>query len=69
MRCRLPQIKSEVKGALAFLRDVYSTFGFTFQLNLSTRPEKYLGEVEVRKEIGDWGAVMLVVMLRVMLGY
>ncbi|XP_043194710.1 threonine--tRNA ligase 1, cytoplasmic-like isoform X1 [Amphibalanus amphitrite] len=45
--CTHDQIKSEVKGALAFLRDVYSVFGFSFQLNLSTRPEKFLGEVEL----------------------
>jgi hypothetical protein len=34
-------------GALDFLRNVYSIFGFTFNLRLSTRPEKYLGELEV----------------------
>jgi len=26
---------------------VYEVFGFTFKLNLSTRPEKFLGEPEV----------------------
>ncbi|XP_057366564.1 threonine--tRNA ligase 1, cytoplasmic-like isoform X1 [Daphnia carinata] len=44
--CTMGQIKSEINGALAFLRDVYKIFGFTFQLRLSTRPEKYLGEIE-----------------------
>lgn len=65
--CSMGQIKSEINGALAFLRDVYKVcccvgfsrinrlitflfiiqvFGFTFQLRLSTRPEKYLGEIE-----------------------
>ena len=29
-----------------FLGDVYGLLGFTFKLKLSTRPEKYLGEVE-----------------------
>ena len=43
----LPQIESEIKGCLDFLRTVYEVFGFTFKLNLSTRPEKFLGEVEV----------------------
>ncbi|KOB73912.1 Uncharacterized protein OBRU01_07380, partial [Operophtera brumata] len=28
-----------------FLEAVYTTFGFTFQLKLSTRPDKYLGEL------------------------
>ncbi|XP_046649667.1 threonine--tRNA ligase 1, cytoplasmic-like isoform X1 [Daphnia pulicaria] len=44
--CTMGQIKSEINGALAFLRDVYKIFGFTFQLRLSTRPEKFLGEIE-----------------------
>ncbi|VVC93082.1 unnamed protein product [Leptidea sinapis] len=33
-------------GCLNFLEHIYSTFGFTFQLKLSTRPEKYLGDLE-----------------------
>lgn len=41
------QIESEIKGCLDFLRTVYHVFGFTFKLNLSTRPEKFLGEPEV----------------------
>ncbi|KAI9555194.1 hypothetical protein GHT06_017709 [Daphnia sinensis] len=55
--CTMGQIKSEINGALAFLRDVYQIFGFTFQLRLSTRPEKYLGEIETwnhaEKELTD----------------
>ena len=34
-------------GALDFLRAVYGVFDFSFDLKLSTRPEKFLGEVEV----------------------
>jgi len=45
--CTHDQIKQEIVGALSFLKDVYSVFGFTFQLNLSTRPEKFLGEIEL----------------------
>ncbi|XP_043479518.1 threonine--tRNA ligase 1, cytoplasmic isoform X1 [Leptopilina heterotoma] len=45
--CTVDQIKEEVLGALDFLKHVYSVFGFTFNLVLSTRPEKYLGELEV----------------------
>lgn len=33
-----------------FLQHVYSIFGFTFNLVLSTRPENYLGEIEVWNE-------------------
>ena len=29
-----------------FLKNIYGIFGFTFKLALSTRPEKYLGDVE-----------------------
>uniref|UniRef100_A0A8B9KKG7 threonine--tRNA ligase n=1 Tax=Astyanax mexicanus TaxID=7994 RepID=A0A8B9KKG7_ASTMX len=45
--CTMDQIESEIKGCLDFLRTVYDVFGFTFKLNLSTRPEKFLGEPEV----------------------
>ncbi|MCJ8746933.1 hypothetical protein PDJAM_G00147550 [Pangasius djambal] len=45
--CAMDQIESEIKGCLEFLRAVYDVFGFTFKLNLSTRPEKFLGEPEV----------------------
>ena len=41
------QIKAEMEGCLDFLQKVYGIFNFTFTLNLSTRPEKYLGEIEV----------------------
>jgi threonyl-tRNA synthetase len=37
-------------GALNFLKHVYSVFGFSFQLVLSTRPEKYLGEISMWNE-------------------
>lgn len=36
-----------MKGALDFMRHVYGIFGYDFKLELSTRPEKYLGEIEV----------------------
>jgi len=44
--CRQDQIKSEIKGCLDFMTFVYGIFGFTFELKLSTRPEKFLGDVE-----------------------
>nr|CAD7434325.1 unnamed protein product [Timema monikensis] len=50
-------IKDEMLGALDFLRSVYAVFGFTFQLVLSTRPDKYLGEIamwdEAEKQLAD----------------
>merc|ERR1711981_1505674 len=45
--CRPDQIKQEMDGALDFLKHVYQTFGFTYKLKLATRPEKYLGDIEV----------------------
>ncbi|KAL6194486.1 hypothetical protein ACLB2K_035570 [Fragaria x ananassa] len=44
--CRESQIKDEVKGVLDFIQYTYDIFGFTFDLKLSTRPEKYLGDIE-----------------------
>jgi len=45
--CRPDQIKAEMQGALEFLKRVYTTFGFTYKLKLSTRPEKFLGDIKV----------------------
>lgn len=45
--CTSEQIKDEIDSCLDFLSHVYKTFGFTFNLVLSTRPEKYLGDLEV----------------------
>lgn len=54
--CATEQIKDEIKGALDFLKHVYEIFGFTFNLVLSTRPEKYLGDIEMwnqAEKVGD----------------
>ncbi|XP_034880213.1 threonine--tRNA ligase 2, cytoplasmic [Mirounga leonina] len=48
--CTVEQIEEEINGCLQFLQSVYSTFGFSFQLNLSTRPKNFLGEVEIWDE-------------------
>merc|ERR1712062_418332 len=48
--CMPEQIKEEMRGALDFLQHIYSTFGFSYQLKLSTRPESFLGDVEVWNE-------------------
>ena len=44
--CRESQIKDEVKAVLDFINYVYEIFGFKYELELSTRPEKYLGDIE-----------------------
>ena len=38
---------SEVSGFLKMLNEIYGIFGLNYELALSTRPEKYLGEIEV----------------------
>lgn len=45
--CTEEQIESEVLGALNFMKDVYTVFGMTYKLELSTRPAKALGELEL----------------------
>lgn len=45
--CSMDQLEGEISGCLDFLRAVYTVFGFTFKLFLSTRPAQYMGELEV----------------------
>jgi threonyl-tRNA synthetase len=45
--CMPDQVKSEMRSCLDFLKHVYGIFGFKFFLKLSTRPEKYLGDIAV----------------------
>jgi len=47
--CRTDQIEEEVQGALDFMAAIYETLGFRFELDLSTRPKKALGDPEVWK--------------------
>ncbi|GJJ16106.1 hypothetical protein Clacol_010385 [Clathrus columnatus] len=44
--CTPQQIGDEIDGLFDFLQSIYGIFGFEFQLMLSTRPEKYLGDIE-----------------------
>ena len=45
--CMPSQIVEEVDNALKFMAHVYGIFGFTFELRLSTRPEKYVGSLDL----------------------
>ncbi|CAN8072742.1 unnamed protein product [Agarophyton chilense] len=45
--CTEEQVKDEVANILHLLKYVYDIFGFTYSLQLSTRPEKYLGDIEL----------------------
>jgi len=44
--CRPDQVMVEVSNFLKMLDEVYAIFGLDYELALSTRPEKYLGEIE-----------------------
>lgn len=45
--CRIDQIKNEIKDALDFLSYVYSKFGFQFEVGLSTRPDHFIGDINI----------------------
>ncbi len=42
------QIKDEIKGVVALIDEVYTKFGFTYHIELSTMPEDHMGSEE------DW---------------
>ncbi|KAK4161668.1 hypothetical protein QBC43DRAFT_268261 [Cladorrhinum sp. PSN259] len=44
--CREDQIKAEVADLFDFMASFYGMLGLTFKLKLSTRPDKYMGEIE-----------------------
>ncbi|KAI0475000.1 hypothetical protein GGR56DRAFT_644087 [Xylariaceae sp. FL0804] len=44
--CREDQIKGEINDLFDFLHEMYGLLGMTFKLKLSTRPEKFMGEIE-----------------------
>ena len=62
--CMPEQVKDEIRGCFDFLQFVYGIFGFTFKLELSTRPEKHLGQIEtwnaaeaqLEEALNEWSA-------------
>ncbi len=46
--CTPDQLDAEIKGVLSFVSDVMGIFGFDYEMELSTRPEKSIGSNE------DW---------------
>ena len=44
--CTLEQVDKEIEDYLLFLKKVYNKFNFDFKVELSTRPDKYIGELE-----------------------
>lgn len=45
--CRSDQIFDEIKGCMQFLQDTYKLFGFDYRVTLSTRPDKFMGDIEI----------------------
>ena len=43
--CTIDQVDKEIEDYLLFLKKVYEHFGFDFEVELSTRPEKYIGDI------------------------
>ncbi|MBW4055766.1 MAG: threonine--tRNA ligase [Proteobacteria bacterium] len=41
--CTPEQLDAEIKGVLSFVNDVMTIFGFEYEMELSTRPEKSIG--------------------------
>ncbi|KIK68334.1 hypothetical protein GYMLUDRAFT_35720 [Collybiopsis luxurians FD-317 M1] len=48
--CMPSQIEEEINALFDFMQHVYGIFGFDFHLELSTRPENYLGAIETWNE-------------------
>jgi threonyl-tRNA synthetase len=61
--CTQDQIEDEITSIFEFLKYVYGVFGFDFKMELSTRPEKYVGEIEtwnkaekkLENALNQWG--------------
>ena len=46
--CRPDQLHEEIRGILHFVQEMMELFGFSYEVEVSTRPEKYIGSDE------DW---------------
>lgn len=61
--CTPDQIFDEIKDCMHFLQDVYKLFGFEYRVTLSTRPDKFMGDIEIwieaeknlKKALADMG--------------
>ncbi|MCD6319595.1 MAG: threonine--tRNA ligase [Candidatus Desulfofervidaceae bacterium] len=45
--CRPDQLNAEIRGVLDFVEEVLQIFGFDYEVELSTRPEKSIGSDEI----------------------
>lgn len=51
--CRQDQIKQEMDDIFEFLQEFYGILGLKFKLNLSTRPEGFMGEIDTWNKAED----------------
>ena len=51
--CTEEQIKSEVTNLVKFIDGFYKKFGFTYRVELSTKPEKAMGDAKLWKKAED----------------
>ena len=49
----IAKVTEEIEGLFDFLRKVYGSFGFTFKMKLSTRPDKFLGDIKTWDKAED----------------
>jgi threonyl-tRNA synthetase len=54
--CRPDQLHEEIQAILTFVKDVMAIFGFSYELEVSTRPEKSIGSDE------DWEMATMALM-------
>lgn len=52
-----PQLETEIRGCLDFLRSVYTVLGFSFHLALSTRPASFMGDPSLWEQAEQVGMV------------
>ncbi len=51
--CRFDQIRAEVQAILEFTKKVMGAFGFAYEMELSTKPEKHIGSAQVWEQATD----------------
>lgn len=47
------QVEDEIAALFEFMQRIYGLFGFDFHLELSTRPDNYLGTIETWNQAED----------------
>jgi hypothetical protein len=57
------QVMAEVQTFLKMLHEVYTVFGLDYSMALSTRPEGYLGELELWNKVTAWQCTAAVLAL------